>query len=134
MPRLVITGIQYTRLHFTEHLPALSTLYFLGCRWGGDASNSNEVSQLEAGWQGGGGGGGGQSVANSFSDVQIQIWILFAKDILYKNKYQYYSWYLRSQIWMRILFIKNIHEYIPIFEYIKTFENNQIPAYCYLTV
>ena len=32
-----------------------------------------------------------QSVANIFSDGQIQIWILFAKDIFYKYEYEYYS-------------------------------------------
>ena len=75
-----------------------------------------------------------QSVANNFSDEQIQIWILFAKDILYKYKYEYYSWHLGSQIWIRILFVRNIHEYIRIFKYIQILENNQIPDYCYLPV
>ena len=37
-----------------------------------------------------------------------------------------------SRIWIRILFVKNIHEYIWIFEYIPIFENHQIPGYCYL--
>ena len=65
---------------------------------------------------------------NSLSDEQIQIWILFVKGILYKYKYEYYSCHLGSQIGIRILFIRNIHKYIWIFE------NNQIPDYCYLLV
>ena len=68
------------------------------------------------------------------SDEQTQIWILFAKDISYKYKYEYYSWHLGSQIWIRILFIKIIHKYIWIFEYIQIFEIKQIPGYCYLPV
>ena len=75
-----------------------------------------------------------QSVANNFSDEQIQIWILFAKDIFFEYEYEYYSWYLVSRIWIRIIFVKNIHEYIRIIEYIRIFENNQIPGYCYLPV
>ena len=47
----------------------------------------------------------GQSVANDFSDEQIQIWILFAKDIFYDYKYEYYSGHLGSGIWIRKLFI-----------------------------
>ena len=63
-----------------------------------------------------------QSVVNNFSDEQIRIWILFAKDILYEYEYEYYSWHLGSRIWIRILFVRNIQEYIRIFnifEYLK---------------
>ena len=70
-----------------------------------------------------------QSVANSFSDEQIWIWITFAKDILYKHKYEYYSWHLGSRVWIRILFVRNIHKYFQIFEYIRIFKNNQIPGH-----
>ena len=77
---------------------------------------------------------GFQSVAYNFSDERVQIWILFTKDILYKYKYEYYSWHLGSQIWIRILFVRNIHEYIQIFKYIQIFENNQIPGFWYIPV
>ena len=63
-----------------------------------------------------------------FSDGQIQIRILIAKDIFYKYKYEYYSWHLVSRIWIRILIVKNIHKYIQIFE------NHQTSGYCYLPV
>ena len=63
-----------------------------------------------------------QSVANNFSDEQIRIWILFAKYIFYEYKCEYYSWHFVSRIWIRILFRKNIHKYIWIFE------NNQNPG------
>ena len=72
------------------------------------------------------------SLANNFSDERIQISILFAKEVFYE--YEYYSWHLVSRIWIRILFVENIHEYIQIFECIWIFENNQIPGYCYLPV
>jgi hypothetical protein len=32
-----------------------------------------------------------QSVANNFFDEQILIWILLARNIIYKYKYEYYS-------------------------------------------
>ena len=67
-----------------------------------------------------------RSVANTFSDEWIWIWILFAKDVFYKYEYEYYSLHLVSRIWIRILFIENIHEYIRILKYIRIFENNQI--------
>ena len=57
-----------------------------------------------------------KSVANYFSNERIRIWILFAKDIFYEYKYEYYSWHLVSQIWIRVLFVTNIHEYIWIFK------------------
>ena len=66
-----------------------------------------------------------QSVANNFSDEQIKIWILFAKDIFYKYEYEYYSWHFVSQIWMRISFVTNIHEYIQIYKYIWIFEEKK---------
>ena len=53
--------------------------------------------------------GARQSVANNVSDEQIKTWILFSKDILYKYEYEYYSWHLGSKIWIRILFVRNIH-------------------------
>ena len=67
----------------------------------------------------------GQSVANDFSDEQIRIWILFAKDILYEYEYEYYSWHLGPRIWIRILSVRNIHKYIQIFEYIRIFEGKK---------
>ena len=73
-----------------------------------------------------------QSVVNNFSDGRIQIWILFAKDIFYEYEYEYYSWHLVSRIWIRILFVKNIHKYIWIFKYIRIFENHQTSGYCCL--
>ena len=51
-----------------------------------------------------------QSVANTFSDERIQIWILFAKDIFYKYKYEYCSWHLVSWIWIIIWIVKNINK------------------------
>ena len=63
-----------------------------------------------------------QSVANTFSDEQIQIWILFAIDIFYKYEYEYYSWHHGSQIWIRKLIKKiftNKFKYSNIFEYLK---------------
>ena len=53
-----------------------------------------------------------QSVAKKNSDERIQIWILFAKGILYEYEYEYSFWHLASRIWIRILFVRNIHEYI----------------------
>ena len=64
----------------------------------------------------------GQSVVNNFSDEQIRIWILFAKDIFYEYEYEYYSWQLVSLIWIRISFLKNIHKCILIFKYIWIYE------------
>ena len=63
-----------------------------------------------------------QSIANNFYYGQIRIWILFAKDIFYKYKYEYYSWHLMSGIWIRIIFVKiftNIFKIWKIFEYLK---------------
>ena len=62
------------------------------------------------------------SVANNFSYGRMQIWILFAKDVVYKYEYEYYSWHLVSQIWIRILFFNNIDEYIWIFKFIWIFK------------
>ena len=75
-----------------------------------------------------------QSVANNFSDEQIQIWILFAKGIFYKYEYEYYSWHIVWKIWIRIIFFKNIHKYIWVFKYIKIFYNNHTSSSCYLPV
>ena len=75
-----------------------------------------------------------QSVANNFSDEWMRIWILFAKDILYEYEYEFYSWHLGSQIWIRILFVKDINEYNQIFKYIRIFWNNQTPRLLLTTI
>ena len=41
-----------------------------------------------------------------FSDEEIQIQIVFVKDIFYKYKYEQYSWHIVSQICIRIIFVK----------------------------
>ena len=69
-----------------------------------------------------------QSVANNFSDEQIKIWILFAKDIFYK--YEYCFWHIVSWIWIRIVFVNIVHKNIWIFKYIEIFENYQTSGFC----
>ena len=59
------------------------------------------------------------SVGNDFVPEQIWIWIIFIILVYYEYEYKYYSWFSspspRIKIW--ILFLRNIHEYIWMFEY-----------------
>ena len=51
-----------------------------------------------------------QSVANTFYDERIKVWILFAKYIFYEYEYEYYS----LKIFMNIFKYSNIFGYLKI--------------------
>ena len=53
-----------------------------------------------------------------FSLAWIQIQIIFIILVYYEYQYKYYSNFFWLQIIIWILFVRNNHEYIPIFEYL----------------